>query len=79
MSNSQASEGRSRLRSPLLWAGLAVAVLGIVFNLGLFFVPLNVWLEDPKLVPMPEVLVGWWIVAVGVLMMVWSQRGRARR
>ncbi|GIJ78647.1 hypothetical protein SAMN05443287_102387 [Micromonospora phaseoli] len=70
---------RPRLRRPLLWCGLAVALLGIVFNLGLFFVPLDVWLEDPGLVPMPEVLVGWWALTVGLVMMVWSQLGRARR
>ncbi|MEV1146168.1 hypothetical protein [Micromonospora sp. NPDC049799] len=77
--NDSRTGGRPRLRRPLLWVGLAVAVLGIVFNLGLFFVPPDVWLADPGLVPMPEVLVGWWAVAVGVLMMAWSQRGRARR
>ncbi|TWJ21559.1 hypothetical protein [Micromonospora endolithica] len=70
---------RPRLRRPLLWAGLALVVLGVVFNLGLFFVPPQVWLEDPGLVPMPEVLLGWWAVAAGVLAMAWSQRGGARR
>jgi hypothetical protein len=67
---------RSRLRRPLLWAGAALIVVGIVFNLGWFFVPPQVWWHDPGLVPMPEVLVGWWAVVVGVLMVVWSQRRR---
>ena len=63
----------------LLWAGLVVAVVGLVFNLGWFFVPITVWLDDPGLVPMPEVLLGWWVIAIGAAMMLWSLRGRVRR
>jgi len=44
---------------PLLWAGIAVILLGLAFNFGLFFVPLTEVIKNPELVPMPEVLVGW--------------------
>jgi hypothetical protein len=61
------------------WAGLVVAVIGLVFNLGWFFVPIGAWLDDPALVPMPEVLLGWWVIAIGVAMMLWGLRSRLRR
>ncbi len=70
---------RSLLTNRLFWAGLVVALVGLVFNLGWFFVPINVWVDDPGFVPMPEVLVGWWVIAIGVGLMVWSLRSRARR
>jgi hypothetical protein len=66
-------------RTPVLVAGLVIVVLGLVFSLGWFFVPIDVWLEDPSLVPMPEALVGWWIVAIGLALTAWSLRGRFRR
>lgn len=47
-------KSKSLLRNRLFWAGLVVAVVGLVFNLGWFFIPLNVWLDDPGLVPMPR-------------------------
>ena len=34
---------------------------------------------DPGLVPMPEVLLGWWVIAIGVALMLWSLRTRSRR
>lgn len=63
----------------LFWAGLVVAVLGLVFNLGWFFVPIGVWLEEPGLVSMPEALLGWWVVAIGIGMVLWGLRDRSRR
>src|SRR5690606_12598465 len=50
---------RSVVIRPLLWAGIAVILLGLAFNFGLFFVPLTEVIKNPELVPMPEVLVGW--------------------
>lgn len=69
----------SLLASGRLWAGLAVVGVGIIFNLGWFFVPLDVWLDDPGLVPMPEVLLGWWVVAIGLALIAWAVRRQARR
>lgn len=66
-------------RTPVLVAGLVIVVLGLVFGLGWFFVPIHVWLADPGFVPMPEALVGWWIVAIGLALAAWSLRGRSRR
>lgn len=66
-------------RTPVLVAGLVIIVMGLVFSLGWFFVPIDVWLADPGLVPMPEALVGWWIVAIGLALTAWSLRGRSRR
>jgi len=66
-------------RTPVLIAGLVIVVLGLVFSLGWFFVPITVWLADPGFVAMPEVLVGWWVVAIGLALMIWSLRGRFRR
>lgn len=63
----------------LLWAGLVVALVGLVFNLGWFFVPPDVWFDDPGFVPMPEALLGWWVILIGVVLMVWSLRRGARR
>lgn len=62
----------------LFWAGLVVALLGLAFNLGWFFVPPGVWFDDPGFVPMPEALLGWWVIAVGVALVVWSVRPRRR-
>jgi hypothetical protein len=63
----------------LLWTGLAVAVLGLIFNLGWFFVPPGAWLDDPGLVPMPEVLLGWWVMAIGLALIGWGVVRWARR
>ncbi|MFY1688290.1 hypothetical protein [Plantactinospora sp. WMMB782] len=62
----------------LLWVGLVVALVGLVFNLGWFFVPPHVWFDDPGLVPMPEALLGWWVIAIGVVLVLWSLRPRRR-
>lgn len=70
--NDQVKTRRSFLVSKLFWVGLVVALVGLAFNLGLFFVPLDVWIDDPGLVPMPEVLLGWWVIGIGVVMMGWS-------
>jgi hypothetical protein len=63
----------------LPWAGLAVALVGLVFNLGWFFVPLDVWFADPGLVGMPEVLLGWWVMAIGLALVGWGVVRRIRR
>ena len=63
----------------LIWTGLAVALLGLIFNLGWFFVPPAVWLEDPGLVPMPEVLLGWWAMLVGAGLVAAGLLRRRRR
>ncbi|GAA3766501.1 hypothetical protein GCM10022225_61070 [Plantactinospora mayteni] len=63
----------------LLWVGLVVALVGLAFNLGWFFVPPHVWFDDPGLVPMPEALLGWWVIAIGVVLALWSLRPRSRR
>ena len=64
---------------PLLWSGIVVAMVGLAFNLGLFFVPLGVWLDDPGFVSMPEALLGWWVMGIGVVLMVLGRRRRSRR
>ena len=79
MTENNETKPRSFLTNRLFWAGLVVALVGLVFNLGWFFVPLTVWLDDPGFVPMPEVLLGWWVIAIGVGMTAWSLRGRAGR
>ncbi|AVT39913.1 hypothetical protein [Plantactinospora sp. BB1] len=65
----------------LLWVGLVVALVGLTLNLGWFFGPPHVWLDDPGLVPMPEALPGWWMIATGVVLVLvlWSLRLRSRR
>ncbi|AVT31378.1 hypothetical protein C6361_19960 [Plantactinospora sp. BC1] len=67
----------------LLWVGLAVALVGLTLNLGWFCGPPHVWLDDPNLVPMPEALPGWWVIATGVVLLLvlvlWSLRPRSRR
>ncbi|GAB3964376.1 hypothetical protein V1634_01540 [Plantactinospora veratri] len=63
----------------LRWVGLVVALVGLTFNLGWFFVPPHVWLDDPGLVPMPEALLGWWVIAIGVVLVLRSLRPRSRR
>lgn len=68
-----------RNRTPVLVAGLVIVLLGLVFTFGWFFVPIDVWLADPGFVSMPEALVGWWIVAIGLALTAWSLRGRFRR
>lgn len=60
----------------LFVVGLAVALAGLAFTLGLFFVPIGVWLADPAMAPMPEALIGWWVIGIGLLMML---RGGLRR
>jgi len=62
-----------------LWAGLVVAVVGLVFNLGWFFAPPDLWFDDSGLIPMPEALLGWSVIAIGFVMMAWSLRHGARR
>jgi hypothetical protein len=69
----------SLLASRMLWTGLAVALVGLIFNLGWFFVPPDVWFEDPGLVPMPEVLLGWWVMAIGLALVIWDVARRMRR
>jgi hypothetical protein len=65
--------------SRLLWTGLAVALVGLIFNLGWFFVPPSVWFSGPGLVPMPEVLLGWWVMAIGLALVTWGVARRMRR
>jgi hypothetical protein len=69
----------TRNNKRLFWVGVVVALVGLVFTLGWFFVPITVWFDDPGFVPMPEVLVGWWVIAIGVALMVWGLRPRAGR
>lgn len=72
-------ERTSLLASRRLWAGLAVVLVGLIFNLGWFFVPPHVWLDDPGLVPMPEALLGWWVIAIGLALVAWGALRRNRR
>ncbi|MEU7611706.1 hypothetical protein [Micromonospora sp. NPDC049204] len=67
------------LVSRRLWAGLAIVLVGVVFNLGWFFVPPQVWLDDPGFVPMPEVLLGWWVIIIGLALVAWAILRRVRR
>ncbi|MEU7750443.1 hypothetical protein [Micromonospora sp. NPDC049171] len=67
------------LVSRRLWAGLTIVLVGLVFNLGWFFVPPQVWLDDPGLVPMPEVLLGWWVIIIGLALIAWAVHRRVRR
>jgi hypothetical protein len=63
----------------MVWTGLAVALVGLIFNLGWFFVPPHVWFDDPGLVPMPEALIGWWVMAIGLALVTWAVVARVRR
>ncbi|MEH1168727.1 hypothetical protein V6V47_25405 [Micromonospora sp. CPCC 205539] len=67
------------LASRRLWTGLAVVLVGLVFNLGWFFVPPQAWLDDPGLVGIPEVLLGWWVVAIGLALVGWAVHSRTSR
>jgi hydrogenase/urease accessory protein HupE len=55
-------------------AGLLVAGLGVVVLFGGLFVPWDVILREPRMVPAPESWVAWWIIAVGLLLAVWPAR-----
>ncbi|HEY8474461.1 MAG TPA: hypothetical protein VIL37_17745 [Natronosporangium sp.] len=70
---------RSVAARPLLWAGVAAVLLGLAFNLGLFFIPITEVIRNPELVPMPEALVGWWLVAVGIGLAGWALLRRSAR
>lgn len=58
---------RFRLRAAI---GAALIVLGMLFVIGAFFVEPGELLRDPRLIPMPERLVGLWVIAVGVLLLL---------
>ena len=60
------TKNRALRRSSTLWTGVAVVVLGLVFNLGWLFVPPFVRWRPPELIPLPEALIGWWIVLLGL-------------
>jgi hypothetical protein len=59
--------------------GAALIVLGVLFVVGAFFVPPGELLRDPGLIPMPERLLGLWVIAVGVLLLLPLGRRRSSR
>jgi hypothetical protein len=54
--------------------GAALIILGGLFVVGAFFVPPADLLRDPGLIPMPERLLGLWVIAVGVLLLPLGRR-----
>ena len=70
----RARSQKSRLSSPLLWVGFAVIRLGVAVNLVCSSCRSTSSFDNPRLVPTPEAPLGQWVVAVGTLMLVWSQR-----
>ncbi|MEW9547173.1 hypothetical protein [Nonomuraea sp. NPDC050783] len=66
---------RPLTRRPRFWIGLVVALAGLLFNLGVLFVPISEIIKNPRFVPMPEVLLGWWFILIGLALMVpWPSR-----
>jgi hypothetical protein len=59
--------------------GAALIVLGVLFVVGVFVVPPGELLRDPGLIPMPERLLGLWVIAVGVLLFLPLGRRRPSR
>jgi hypothetical protein len=53
-----------------------VALCGIFVLYGGLFVPPQVILTDPQIVPAPESYVAIWLIGVGVLMLVWPRSRR---
>ncbi|SHN43303.1 hypothetical protein [Cryptosporangium aurantiacum] len=66
-------------RNPTLWTGVVVTLLGVAFNLGWLFVPPFVWWRAPELIPMPEALIGWWIVLLGLSTIGYAVARHGRR
>ncbi|MGH2736329.1 MAG: hypothetical protein ACRDKZ_12170 [Actinomycetota bacterium] len=63
------ARGRRAVSSRVV-TGLALLMFGKAFLFGALFAPLSIVLDDPGTVPMPERLVGFWIIGVGVLLLV---------
>jgi hypothetical protein len=74
---------KSRKGRGKTWAGTLLIVLGVLFSLGFFFVPpqdlIPALLSAPGVLPMPEVLLGYWAVLVGVGLLVADAVARARK
>lgn len=72
------TQRRALLSRPRFWIGVIIALAGLLFDLGVLFVPIGEIIKNPRFVPMPEVLVGWWLMIIGIALMVpWpSRRGR---
>jgi hypothetical protein len=56
--------------------GVAVAVFGAFVLVGGLFVPIDVILDDPGIVPAPESWVAAWVIVVGLALAVWPGRRR---
>jgi hypothetical protein len=72
---------RKRFR-PRYVVGAVLATLGGLFLVGVPFVPISAILADPGMIPMPERLVAFWVIGVGVLLMIplpWRRTGEGGR
>jgi hypothetical protein len=65
---------RFRVRAGI---GATLIILGGLFVAGGIFVPPAELLRDPRLIPMPERLLGLWVIAVGVLLLLPLGRRRS--
>jgi hypothetical protein len=54
--------------------GILLVLVGIVGLFGGFFVPWDVILADPGIVPAPESWVAIWLMGVGLVLVVWPAR-----
>lgn len=69
------SQRRTRWRR---LAGVVLALFGVFALIGGLFVPLQVIVADPSVVPAPESWVAGWVIGLGVLVVVWPSRRRQR-
>jgi hypothetical protein len=53
-----------------------IAAFGLFALFGGLFVPIDVILRDPRIVPAPESWVAAWIMTIGALILVWPSRRR---
>jgi hypothetical protein len=61
-----------------MWLGVALLVAGVAFGLGFFFVPPQVLIpeliRDPQVRMVPEGLVGLWLAAIGLFLLLSGTR-----
>jgi hypothetical protein len=55
-------------------AGILLVLVGFVGLYGGFFVPWDVILAEPRIVPAPESWVAGWLVLVGLVLAAWPAR-----
>jgi TRAP-type C4-dicarboxylate transport system permease small subunit len=66
-------EPRTRIRVRRV-VGALILAFGLFALFGGLFVPLDVILRDPQMVPAPESWVAAWIMLIGALVLVWPSR-----